>query len=130
MAAGLLEQTDSPDRQDQKRAHDSGAIAHVSCSRHRVVTAAIRQALDQPDRKDAGVIWRKVAGQLRPRWIRLADLVDASAHDVLACIRLRPFLPRADGCMASFTRIVDCRSRGFPCGMPERGGCGRPAIWA
>ena len=39
---------------------------------------------DQPDRTHAGETWRKVAEQLRPRWPKLADLMDASEHDVLA----------------------------------------------
>ena len=46
--------------------------------------AAIRQAFDQPDRAHAGETWHKVAEQLRPRWPKLADLMDASEHDVLA----------------------------------------------
>ena len=48
------------------------------------LAAAIRQAFDQPDRAHAGETWRKVAEQLRPRWPKLADLMDASEHDVLA----------------------------------------------
>lgn len=31
-----------------------------------------------------GGTWQRVADQLRPRWPRLADLMDASEHDVLA----------------------------------------------
>ena len=60
------------------------ALAHVSKDQHTVVAAAIRQAFDQPDRKHAGETWRHVAEQLRARWPRLADLMDASEHDVLA----------------------------------------------
>jgi putative transposase len=60
------------------------ALAHVSRGQHTVVAAAIRQAFDQPDRAHAGETWRKVAEQLRPRWPKLADLMDASEHDVLA----------------------------------------------
>jgi len=60
------------------------ALAHVSRGQHTVVAAAIRQAFDQPDRTHAGETWRKVAEQLRPRWPKLADLMDASEHDVLA----------------------------------------------
>ena len=60
------------------------ALAQVSRGQHTVVAAAIRQAFDQPDRVHAGETWRKVAEQLRPRWPKLADLMDASEHDVLA----------------------------------------------
>ena len=48
------------------------------------IAAAIRQAFDQPDRAHAGETWRKVAEQLRPRWPKLADLMDDSEYDVLA----------------------------------------------
>jgi transposase-like protein len=70
------------------------ALAHVSRGQHTVVAPAIRQAFDQPDRAHAGETWRKVAEQLRPRWPKLADLMDASQHDVLACTGLHPFLPQ------------------------------------
>lgn len=60
------------------------ALAHVSKGQHTVVAAAIRQAFEQPDRKHAGETWRHVAEQLRTRWPKLADLMDASEHDVLA----------------------------------------------
>ena len=60
------------------------ALAHVSRGQHTVVAAAIRQAFDQPDRKQAGETWRRVADQLRPRWPKLAELMDDSEHDVLA----------------------------------------------
>ena len=43
------------------------ALAHVSKGQHTVVAAAIRQAFDQPDRKQAGETWRRVADQLRSR---------------------------------------------------------------
>lgn len=60
------------------------ALAHVSKGQHTVVAAAIRQAFDQPDRKHAVETWRHVANQLRPRWPKLAELMDDSEHDVLA----------------------------------------------
>jgi transposase-like protein len=60
------------------------ALAHIPRGQHIVVAAAIRQAFDQPDRAHAGETWRKVAEQLRPRWPKLADLIDASERDLLA----------------------------------------------
>lgn len=60
------------------------ALAHVSRGQHTVVAAAIRQAFDQPDRKQAGEMWRHVADQIRARWPKLAELMDDSEHDVLA----------------------------------------------
>jgi len=60
------------------------ALTHVSRGQHTVVAAAIRQAFEQHDRKHAGEIWQRVADQLRPRWPKLSDLMDASEHDVLA----------------------------------------------
>ena len=51
-----------------------------------MVAAAIRQAFIQPDRESAGQTWRHVADQLRPRWPKLAALMDGAEHDVLAYI--------------------------------------------
>jgi transposase-like protein len=45
-----------------------------------MVAAAIRQAFLQA----AHQTWRHVADQLRPRWPKLAALMDDSEHDVLA----------------------------------------------
>jgi putative transposase len=60
------------------------ALAHVPRGQHTVVAAAIRQAFSQPDRDQAGATWRHVADQIRPRWPKLAALMDESEHDVLA----------------------------------------------
>jgi hypothetical protein len=60
------------------------ALAHVPKARHTVVAAAIRQAFTQPDPKAATEVWRHVADQLRPRWPKLAALMDDSEADVLA----------------------------------------------
>lgn len=46
------------------------------------------------DPAHAGETWRTVPEQLRPRWPKPADLMDTSAHDVLAYMGLRPFLPQ------------------------------------
>jgi putative transposase len=60
------------------------ALAYVPRSQHSMVAAALRQAFLQADRAAAGQVWRQVADQLRPRWPRLATLMDESEHDVLA----------------------------------------------
>ena len=60
------------------------ALAHVPKGQHTVVAAAIRQAFTQPDQKSAIEVWRHVADQLRPRWPKLATLMDESEADVLA----------------------------------------------
>jgi hypothetical protein len=59
------------------------ALAHVPKGQHTMV-AAIRQAFLQPDAEAARQTWRHVADQLRPRWPKLAWLIDDSEHDVLA----------------------------------------------
>ena len=51
-----------------------------------MVAAAIRQAFLQADAEVAHQTWRHVADQLRPRWPKLAALMDESEHDVLAYI--------------------------------------------
>ena len=63
---------------------DTQRPAHVSRGLHTVVAAALRQVFDQRDRSHAGETWSKVAEQLRSRWPKLADLMDASKQDMLA----------------------------------------------
>jgi transposase-like protein len=60
------------------------ALAHVPKGQHTMVAAAIRQAFLQSDAEAARQTWRHVADQLRPRWPKLAALMDDSEHDVLA----------------------------------------------
>jgi putative transposase len=71
------------------------ALAHVPKGQHGPlglrgpqappgVAAALRQAFLQPDHATARTVWRQVADQLRPRWPKLATLMDESEHDVLA----------------------------------------------
>lgn len=45
------------------------AVAQASRGQQTVIAAAIRQAFDQPHHAHAGETWRKVAEQLRPRWL-------------------------------------------------------------
>src|SRR3954452_15380898 len=51
-------------------------LAHVANGQHTMVAAAIRQAFLQPDAAAAHQTWRHVADQLRPRWPKLAALMD------------------------------------------------------
>ena len=60
------------------------ALAHVPKGQHTMVAAALRQAFLQADADTARHTWRQVADQLRPRWPKLAALMDESEHDVLA----------------------------------------------
>src|SRR3712207_6741812 len=62
------------------------ALAHVPKGQQSVVAAALRQAFLQADQASARQVWRQVADQLRPRWPRLAALMDEGEHDVLACL--------------------------------------------
>lgn len=59
-------------------------LAHVPKSQQTVVSAAVRQVFIQPDRETAGQAWRHVADQLRPRFRKVAALLDDAEHDVLA----------------------------------------------
>ena len=63
---------------------DAQCLAHVQKGQHTMVAAAIRQAFLQTDADAARQTWRHVADQLRPRWPKLAALMDDSEHDVLA----------------------------------------------
>ena len=60
------------------------ALAHVGKGQQAVVAAALRQAFLQADEASAHQVRRQVADQLRPRWSKLAALMDESEHDVLA----------------------------------------------
>jgi putative transposase len=60
------------------------ALAHVPKGQQTVVAAALRQAFLQADQDAARQVWRQVADQLRPRWPKLAGLMDESEPDVLA----------------------------------------------
>ena len=60
------------------------ALAHVPKGQQTMVAAALRQAFLQADHDTARQTWRQVADQLRPRWPKLATLMDESEHDVLA----------------------------------------------
>jgi len=64
------------------------ALAHVPKGQHSMVAAALRQAFLQADQDTARQVWRQVADQLRPRWPKLATLMDESEHDVLAYMAL------------------------------------------
>src|SRR5678815_1536876 len=66
------------------------ALAYVPKGQHTMVAAAIRQAFLQPDAEAAHQTWRHVADQLRPRWPKLAALMDDSEHDVLAYMTFSP----------------------------------------
>ena len=59
-------------------------LAHVPKGQQTVVAAALRQAFLQADQDAARQVWRQVTDQLRPRWPKLAGLMDESEHDVLA----------------------------------------------
>src|SRR4051794_36660346 len=60
------------------------ALAHVGKGQQTMVAAALRQAFLQADETSAHQVWRQVADQLRPRWSKLAALMDESEHDVPA----------------------------------------------
>jgi putative transposase len=62
------------------------ALAHVGKGQQAVVAAALRQAFLQADEASAHQVWRQEADQLRPRWSKLAALMDESEHDVLAYV--------------------------------------------
>jgi transposase-like protein len=60
------------------------ALASVPKGQQTMVAAALRQAFLQPDLDGARRVWKAAADQFRPRWPKLAALMDDSEHDVLA----------------------------------------------
>src|SRR5213080_4272691 len=57
------------------------ALAHVGKGQQTMVAAALRQAFLQADETSAHQVWCQVADQLRPRWSKLAALMDESEHE-------------------------------------------------
>jgi transposase-like protein len=60
------------------------ALAHAGKSGRRVVSAFIATAFAQDTPEAAHAQWRGIADQLRPKLPKLAALMDAAEHDVLA----------------------------------------------
>jgi transposase-like protein len=60
------------------------ALALVPKGAQQMVAATIRTVFFQPDAENARSTWRKVADGFRPRWPRLADLLDTAEDEVLA----------------------------------------------
>ena len=60
------------------------ALALVPKSAAQMVAATIRTVFAQPDATSAQEQWRRVADGFRPRYARLADLLDEAEADVLA----------------------------------------------
>jgi putative transposase len=60
------------------------ALALVPKSAAQMVAATIRTVFVQPDPASAREQWRRVADGFRPRFVRLAELLDAAEADVLA----------------------------------------------
>ena len=60
------------------------ALAHVPKGQHSMVAAAIRTVFAQPTPGARRTAWRHVADQLRPRFAKLAALMDDAETDVLA----------------------------------------------
>jgi transposase-like protein len=60
------------------------ALGLVPKSAQQMVAATIRTVFAQPDPAAAREQWRRVADMFRPRFARLADLLDGAEADVLA----------------------------------------------
>ena len=60
------------------------ALAHVGVKQRQMVAAAIRTAFTQESEKAARAEWKAVAGRLRGRFPKLADLMEEAENDVLA----------------------------------------------
>jgi putative transposase len=66
------------------------ALALVPKGAQAMVAATIRTVFAQPDAASAREQWRRVADGFRPRWPRLADLMDEAEADVLAYLAFPP----------------------------------------
>jgi putative transposase len=66
------------------------ALALVPKAAAQMVAATIRTVFVQPDAASARETWRRVADGFRPRFRRLAELLDAAEADVLAYLAFPP----------------------------------------
>ena len=60
------------------------ALAHVAAGQRQMVAAMLRTIFTQDSQAGAHEQWRKVADSLRPRFVKLAELMDRAEEDVLA----------------------------------------------
>jgi putative transposase len=60
------------------------ALCLVPKGTQQMVAATIRTVFVQPDAASARETWRRVADQLRPRFLRVAELLDSAEDEVLA----------------------------------------------
>jgi putative transposase len=66
------------------------ALALVPKGAQQMVAATIRTVFYQPDAESARATWRRVADGFRPRWPRLAQLLDQAEDEVLAYLAFPP----------------------------------------
>jgi transposase-like protein len=66
------------------------ALALVPKNAQQMVAATIRTVFVQPDAASAREQWRRVADSFRPRFPRLAELLDEAEADVLAYLNFPP----------------------------------------
>jgi transposase-like protein len=66
------------------------ALSLVPRSAAQMVAATIRTVFVQPDAASAREQWRRVADSFRPRFPRLAELLDGAEHEVLAYLGFPP----------------------------------------
>jgi putative transposase len=59
------------------------ALALVPKGAQQMIAATIRTVFFQPDADSDRATWRKVADGFRPRWLRLAELLDSAEDEVL-----------------------------------------------
>jgi transposase-like protein len=66
------------------------ALALVQKGAQQMVAATIRTVFYQPDAQSARATWRRVSDGFRPRWPRLAQLLDQAEDEVLAYLAFPP----------------------------------------
>ena len=84
------------------------ALGLVPKHAQQMVAATIRMVYAQPDGAAAHEQWRRVAETFRPRYSRLAELMDAAEADVLAYAAFAALLPPSLDCDY---RAVCCSGR-------------------
>ena len=96
------------------------ALAPMPKGQHQTVAAAIRSVLAQENQAEGSKAWRHVADQLRPRFPKLAALMDDAEADVIAfmaspkpigrnCIQPIPSNASTQSCRVELPRAIGNR---------------------
>ena len=89
------------------------ALALVPKAAQQLVAATLRTVFAQPTAEQAHAQWRQVAEHFRPRFPRLAALMDDAEADVIASTRNRPLPPSGNAALTTSVSAQFPANTGF-----------------